>query len=1043
MAHPEQTRFCLSIKEKYSEYFADCLVIDIGSLDVNGNNQYLFSDCLYIGVDLAAGRNVDFTSRGHELALPDASVDVIISTECFEHDQFYHLTLTNIVRVLKPGGLFLFTCATTGRMEHGTRRSNPQDAPFLQELAEWGDYYQNLEETDIRAALDVDSVFADYSFSTNIEAHDLYFWGRKKGVLVPRRDYSFQIARPMLRDMLGQSYEHITKLHQTLIERDRQVFELNRTLTERDRQVSELNRTLTERDRQVSELNRTLTERDRQVFELNRTLTERDRQVFELNRTLTERDRQVLELNQTLVEYDRQAFELNRTIAKGNQHVSDLKMKEAVLERQLSALYQSSSWRITAPLRNSTLGVRVVSRAIGRPINFGLFLFLRSIYVIRHHGLRNFLIRSNRFVRYQWWRKTAQYQFKSFQKKSRSPTDKREAESRPVVSFIIPVHNRTDMLRTAIHSVLDQTFRAIEAIIVTNGSPAETLAVLDEFRDDSRVRVFDYFRDNTGNAVRGRNKGILEARGDYIAFLDSDDIADPRRIELSLPLLTSGKADVAYGAWQVMMDGTRQVDGLSDGQVVHSPDCDLEMLTRINVPYQSTVILRKRLFETAGFLKPQMYYREDHELWARLATHGAIFKSVPDVLTRIRLHSGNTELNFKSNDAHWEKLMAAEYKRRGPRPAKIAFLLGGVGINGGMAVVFRHIMMLMAAGHDAFAINLGDNGDGGAWFTGNTAPIVHISDKRKYLFENIDMLFATGWMTVAWLSVISARRKLYFVQADERQFVEEAALKEKIHGEYKTECEYLTEALWIQKMLYTEFGHQSAYVPNGIDPTVFHPDTPLETKNPKRLRVLIEGPICIPYKGMDDAYAAIAPLDCEIWIVSSVGRPKPGWRYDRFFEGVPFGEMRKIYSSCDVFLKMSCVEGFFGPPMEAMACGCSVVVGEVSGYDEYITHDKNALVVEQGDVDGARRAVQRLLNDYALRDKLVKQGFETAKAWTWERSAQAMLELVEIKENYNTQEKFLASLNHSLSAPGDGGRSSLHSESGTVLAVPSTAASKR
>jgi len=210
-------------------------------------------------------------------------------------------------------------------------------------------------------------------------------------------------------------------------------------------------------------------------------------------------------------------------------------------------------------------------------------------------------------------------------------------------------------------------------------------------------------------------------------------------------------------------------------------------------------------------------------------------------------------------------MMAAEYKIPGPRPKKIAFAPGGVGIYGGTAVVFRHIMMLMAAGHDAFAINIGEPGDGGAWFTGNTAPIVH-----------------TGWMTVAWSSLISARRKLYFVQADERPFVDEPALRAKIHAEYKTECEYLTEALWIQKMLRMEFGHESAYVPNGIDPTVFYPDTPLEPRNPNRLRVLIEGPIVIPYKGMDDAHAAISPLDCDIWIVSSVGRPKPGRRYDRF-----------------------------------------------------------------------------------------------------------------------------------------------------------------
>lgn len=192
MAHEQQTDWCLFVKKILPRYFDGCLVLDVGSLDVNGNNQYLFDDCHYIGVDLAPGPNVDFICKAHELALPDASFDTIISTECFEHDCFYPDTLRNIVRLLKPGGLFLFTCATYGRKEHGTRRSQPQDAPFLQDRGVWGDYYNNLEEGAIRAAIDVDAIFAEYKFSIDARAHDLYFWGRKKGVFNARWDYSFQ-----------------------------------------------------------------------------------------------------------------------------------------------------------------------------------------------------------------------------------------------------------------------------------------------------------------------------------------------------------------------------------------------------------------------------------------------------------------------------------------------------------------------------------------------------------------------------------------------------------------------------------------------------------------------------------------------------------------------------------------------------------------------------------------------------------------------------------------------------------------------------------
>jgi glycosyltransferase involved in cell wall biosynthesis len=160
-----------------------------------------------------------------------------------------------------------------------------------------------------------------------------------------------------------------------------------------------------------------------------------------------------------------------------------------------------------------------------------------------------------------------------------------------------------------------------------------------------------------------------------------------------------------------------------------------------------------------------------------------------------------------------------------------------------------------------------------------------------------------------------------------------------------------------------------------------------------QIRVLLEGPIDIPFKAVGDAYNAVKDLDCEIWIVSSSGKPKPDWRYNRFFEKVPIHEMKKIYSSCDIFLKMSKVEGFFGPPMEAMACGCAVVVGKVTGYDEYIRDGVNALVVEMGDVEGAGKAVQRLILDRALRNNLIDAGYETVKNWTWQRSI-GMLEKV-------------------------------------------------
>ena len=173
MAHKEQVDFCLKVKEKFPHFFKNKIVIDIGSLDINGNNQYLFEDCLYIGVDIGVGRNVDFVCKGHELRLPDESIDVIISTECFEHDMYYEETLKNIYRMLKPGGFFIFSCATTGRKEHGTRRTTPKDAPLLLGDDDWSDYYKNLIPQDIQSVFDIEKFFRLYYFEIEKSHFDI------------------------------------------------------------------------------------------------------------------------------------------------------------------------------------------------------------------------------------------------------------------------------------------------------------------------------------------------------------------------------------------------------------------------------------------------------------------------------------------------------------------------------------------------------------------------------------------------------------------------------------------------------------------------------------------------------------------------------------------------------------------------------------------------------------------------------------------------------------------------------------------------------
>ncbi len=181
MAHTEQKEYFQYIKSIFPDFFKDKKVLDVGSLDINGNNRYLFDNCDYIGIDIAEGKNVNYTTLCHEYTAADQSFDVIISNDCFEHDMFWDKSLQNIVRMLKTNGLFLFTCKTEGSAEHGTLRTDGGfSSPLTSKVPGWENYYRNITETDVRDAIKVEEIFSNFNFSINTIAADIRFYGIKK-----------------------------------------------------------------------------------------------------------------------------------------------------------------------------------------------------------------------------------------------------------------------------------------------------------------------------------------------------------------------------------------------------------------------------------------------------------------------------------------------------------------------------------------------------------------------------------------------------------------------------------------------------------------------------------------------------------------------------------------------------------------------------------------------------------------------------------------------------------------------------------------------
>ena len=173
MSHQSQLDFVSGVRDRFPEHFINSKVLEVGSLNINGTVRIFFKDCDYTGIDVGAGKDVDVVCAAHEFEAELNSFDTTISCECFEHDKYWVRSFKKMYDSTKHGGLVIFSCATTGRAEHGTTRTSPADAPFT------NDYYRNLTIEDFEGAFDMDKMFSEYHFAGNEWPADLYFYGIK------------------------------------------------------------------------------------------------------------------------------------------------------------------------------------------------------------------------------------------------------------------------------------------------------------------------------------------------------------------------------------------------------------------------------------------------------------------------------------------------------------------------------------------------------------------------------------------------------------------------------------------------------------------------------------------------------------------------------------------------------------------------------------------------------------------------------------------------------------------------------------------------
>jgi len=196
-----------------------------------------------------------------------------------------------------------------------------------------------------------------------------------------------------------------------------------------------------------------------------------------------------------------------------------------------------------------------------------------------------------------------------------------------LVSVIIPAYNSGKFICETISSVLNQTYKNLEIIVVNDGSRDNTEDVLSSYIKENSIKYF--FQQNSGPSA-SRNYGIKKSSGNYIAFLDADDKWLPEKIARSVDFLESGKFDwMCTSMVKIKGDGSKIIKRIaSDSWVLNSGTYEIKQLKNglfffSEIPVHTpTILLKKNCIEKVGIFDESFLIGEDTDLWLRFEEHG-------------------------------------------------------------------------------------------------------------------------------------------------------------------------------------------------------------------------------------------------------------------------------------------------------------------------------------------------------------------------------------------------------------------------------------
>ena len=218
----------------------------------------------------------------------------------------------------------------------------------------------------------------------------------------------------------------------------------------------------------------------------------------------------------------------------------------------------------------------------------------------------------------------------------------------PQVTVVCPVYNAGHFLTDTIESVLSQTHSDLELLLIDDCSTDNSKDIIDNYASqDSRVRLVA-LEQNSGPAV-ARNVGINQASGRYIAFIDSDDVWLPAKLEVQLSELAQSGAAVCFSSYVKIAES----DSSELKTVYAEPEVTYEMMLKSNYIGCSTAIFDCE--KVGKVLMPNIRFRQDYGLWLRILAMGHIAVGIREPLVRYRVRSHSVSSNkLRAAFYHWK-----------------------------------------------------------------------------------------------------------------------------------------------------------------------------------------------------------------------------------------------------------------------------------------------------------------------------------------------------------------------------------------------------